>query len=58
MSEFFLAFQFGNRGAQTKTGGYPYQNKTKHSSVTTKINQISVINDRQNESRRETQLQN
>ena len=39
-------------------GGYPYQNTVKHSTVKTKINLISALNDRQNESTRKTQQQN
>ena len=51
---------FGYRRGEPipKQGVYPYQNMIKHSSVITKINLISTINGRQNESRRETQLQN
>ena len=41
-----------------KQGGYPYQNTIKHSTVKTKINLISALNDRQNESTRKTQQQN
>ena len=47
------------RGAPIlKQGVYPYRNMIKCLSVIKKIKVISTINDRQNESRRETQLQN
>ena len=45
-------------GTHTEMGGYPYQNTIKHSTVKTKINLISALNDRQNESTRKTQQQN
>ena len=58
MSDCFRAFWIQKGGTHTKMGGYPYQNTIKHSTVKTKINLISALNDRQNESTRKTQQQN
>ena len=51
-------FGYRRGGTHTEMGGYPYQNTIKHPTVKTKINLICGINDRQNESTRQTQQQN
>ena len=58
MSDCFRAFGYRRGVPRLKWGGYPYQNTIKHSTVKTKINLISALNDRQNESTRKKQQQN